>query len=133
VTLIILGAAVVSFLYVDQAKAWGWTPWLLWIAGGWLAVGPIIVVLTAAGLPRAVVVLALLLLTSPAWAGPVRCQTYPEPTMGRLQTLCDDGSRAVSTWSPTLGRWHTTVTPPPGQRCTGQLNPRTRQVEVRCR
>jgi hypothetical protein len=78
-------------------------------------------------------VLLSLTLASPALAGPVRCQTYPEPTMGRLQTLCDDGTRAVSTWSPTLQRWDTTVTPPPGQRCTGQANPRTRQVEVRCR
>jgi hypothetical protein len=51
-TLATLGAAVVGFLYVDQAKAWVWTPWLLWIAGGWLAAGPIIVVLTAARLPR---------------------------------------------------------------------------------
>jgi hypothetical protein len=53
--------------------------------------------------------------------------------MGRLQTICDDGTRAVSTWSSTLGRWDTTVTPPPGQTCTGQLNPRTTQVEIQCR
>jgi hypothetical protein len=55
----------------------------------------------------------LLALASPALAGPVRCTTYEEKTMGRLQTVCDDGSRAVSTWSPTLQRWDTTVTPPP--------------------
>jgi hypothetical protein len=42
----------------------------------------------------------------------VRCTTYEEKT---------------------LGRWDTTVTPPPGQRCTGQMNPKTRQVEVWCR
>jgi len=53
VTLATLGAAVVGFLYVDQALAWGWTPGLLWIAGGWLAGGPIIVVWVAAKLPRA--------------------------------------------------------------------------------
>jgi hypothetical protein len=41
-------------------------------------------------------------------------------------------TRAVSTWSPTLGRWDTTVTPP-GQTCTSRTDPRTRQVEVRCR
>jgi hypothetical protein len=82
---------------------------------------------------RWVLVLLLLTLVSPALAGnPTRCQTYPEPTMGRLQTLCDDGTRAVSTWSPTLGRWDTTVTPPPGQTCTGRLNPITKQMEVRC-
>ncbi len=75
----------------------------------------------------------LLALTIPAMAGPVRCTTYPEPTMGRLQTVCDDGTRVTSTWSPTLGRWDTTVTPPPGQTCTGHLNPRTQQVAVQCR
>jgi hypothetical protein len=63
----------------------------------------------------------------------VHCTTYEEKTLGRLQTLCDDGTRAVSTWSPTLGRWDTTVTPPLGQTCTGQMNPRTKQMEVRCR
>jgi hypothetical protein len=74
----------------------------------------------------------LLALASPALAGP-RCTTYEEKTLGRLQTLCADGTRAVSTWNRTLERWETTVTPPPGQRCTGQLNPRTQRVEVRCR
>ena len=53
----------------------------------------------------------LLALASPVLAGPVRCITYEEKTLGRLQTLCDDGTRAVSTWSPTLQRWETTVTP----------------------
>jgi hypothetical protein len=78
------------------------------------------------------IALALLLLAMPAWAGePVRCQTYPERSMGRLQTICRDGSRAVSTWNRTLERWESTVTPPPGQTCTGQLHPKTRQVEVR--
>jgi DNA-binding MarR family transcriptional regulator len=81
-------------------------------------------------LTRAVLLLAL---ASPALAGPVRCTTYEEKTLGRLQTLCDDGTRAVSTWSPTLQRWQSTVTPPPGQTCTGQMNSRTQQVEVRCR
>ena len=74
----------------------------------------------------------LLALASPALAGP-RCLTYEEKTLGRWQTLCDDGSRAVSTWSPTLGRWDTTITASPRQTCTGQMNPRTQQVEVRCR
>ena len=135
VTLIILGAAVVGFLYVDQAKASIWTPTLLWIAGGLLAGGPIIVVWVAAKLPRAMVLLLLLLaLASPAWAGtPTRCTTYEEPTLGRLQTLCSDGTRAVSTWSPTLQQWTTTVTPPPGQTCTGRLNPKTHQWKGCCR
>jgi hypothetical protein len=134
VTLIIAGAAVVGFRYIPELTTCAWTPWLPWIAGGWLVVGPSIVVLTAARLPRAIVALALLLaLASPALAGPVRCTTYEEKTLGRLQTLCDDGTRAVSTWSSTLGQWQTTVTPPPGQRCTGQMNPKTRQWEGRCR
>jgi hypothetical protein len=71
------------------------------------------------------IALALLSLASPALAGSVRCTTYAEKTLGRLQTLCDDGTRAVSTYNKTLDRWDTTVTPPPGQTCTGQLNPRT--------
>jgi hypothetical protein len=76
----------------------------------------------------------LLFLASPVWAGnSTRYTTYEEKTQGSWPTLCDDGTRVVSTWSPSLQRWETTVTPPPGQRCTGQLNPKTRQVEVRCR
>jgi len=81
--------------------------------------------------PWALVFLALAL-ASPALAGPVRCQTHHDPTLNRLQTLCDDGTRAVSTWSPTWQRWQTTITNSPRQTCTGQLNPRTQQVEVRC-
>lgn len=77
--------------------------------------------------------LTLLLLVSPALAGPVRCTTYDEQTLNRRHTVCDDGTRAVSTWSPTLQRWETTITTSPRQGCTGRLNPITRQVEVRCR
>jgi hypothetical protein len=80
-----------------------------------------------------VTVVELTVLVCVAAAAPVRCQTYPEPMMNRLQTLCDDGTRAVSTWRPSLQCWETTITPPPGQRCTGQLNPQTRQWEGRCR
>jgi len=76
----------------------------------------------------------LLALASPALAGnSTRCLTYEEKSLGRWQTLCSDGTRAVSTWSATLQRWDTTVTPPPGQRCTGQLNPKTHPWEGRCR
>jgi hypothetical protein len=53
--------------------------------------------------------------------------------LSRLQTLCDDGTRAVSTWSPTLQGWETTVTLPPGKTCTSRTDPRTRQVGVRYR
>jgi hypothetical protein len=77
--------------------------------------------------------LLLLALVRPAWAAtPTRCLTYEEKSLGRLQTICDDGTRAVSTYSKTLDQWTTTVTPPPGQTCTGQLNPKTRQWEGRC-
>jgi hypothetical protein len=76
--------------------------------------------------------LLILALASPALAG-TRCLTYEEQSLGRLQTLCDDGARATSTWNRTLERWETTVTPPPGQRCAGRLHPKTRQVEVKCR
>jgi hypothetical protein len=77
--------------------------------------------------------LALLLaLASPAWAGAVRCTTDEVKSLRRFQSLCDDGTRAVSTYNQTLSRWESTVTPPLGQRCSGRLNSRT-QLEVRCR
>ena len=105
------------------------------VASLWLGLGPAYlasVMWKEIPISWEALVLVLLLLMSPAWAGPVRCTTYEEKTTGRLQTLCDDGTRATSTWSPTLGRWDTTVTPPPGQRCTGRLNPNTRPWEGRC-
>jgi hypothetical protein len=67
-----------------------------------------------------------------AIAGGTQCTTYEEKTLGRLQTLCDDGTRAVSTYNKTLERWDTTVTSPPGQTCTGRLNPKTRPWEGSC-
>jgi hypothetical protein len=48
VTLFILGFAVVSFRYVDQATRWAWGPTLLWVAGVVLAIAPTCVVLLAA-------------------------------------------------------------------------------------
>jgi hypothetical protein len=85
----------------------------------------------------ALVILALLLvgfllLVRPAWSA-TRCTTDEEPTLGHLQTLCDDGTRAISSWNRTLERWDTTITTSPRKSCTGQLNPRTRQVEGRYR
>jgi hypothetical protein len=76
--------------------------------------------------------LGLLLLATPALAAVTRCTTYQEKTLGRLHTLCDDGTRAVHTWNQTLSRWESTVTPP-GKTCTGTMNPKTRQWEGRCR
>jgi hypothetical protein len=95
------------------------------------AVGPERLGVPPAGAWR---ILALLLaLASPAWAATTRCTTYEEKTLGRLQTLCSDGTRAIHTYNKTLSCWESTVTPPPGQTCTGQMNPRTRQWEGRCR
>jgi hypothetical protein len=64
----------------------------------------------------------LLALATPAWAGdPVRCTTYEERTLGRLQTLYSDGTRAVSTWNRTLERWDTTITPPTARPSVGKF------------
>lgn len=52
VTLSIAGLAFVGFWYINELTTYAWTPWLPWIAGGWLAVGPMIVVLVAARLPH---------------------------------------------------------------------------------
>jgi hypothetical protein len=82
----------------------------------------------------AVTLALLLVLASSALAWPVRCTTYEEKTLGRLQTLCSDGTRAVSTWSPTLQRWDTTVTPPlgtPPRTCTPSTT--SLVLEGRCR
>jgi hypothetical protein len=78
----------------------------------------------------ALLLVAFLLLVRPAWAGATRCTTYEGNTLGRLQMLYDDGTRATSYWNKTLSRWETMVSPPPGQTCTGRLNPITQQVEV---
>jgi hypothetical protein len=81
----------------------------------------------------AVLLLTLALATPAGAAPPTHCLTYEEKSLGRWQTLCDDGTRAVSTYNKTLERWESTGTPPPGQACTGRLNPKTRQWEGRCR
>jgi hypothetical protein len=135
VTLFILLAAIVGFPFVDQAKNWGGTPWLLGFAGICLVWSPLTVAWVASRLPHTIITLALLLaLASPALAGPVRCTTYEEKTLGRLQTLCDDGSRAISRYNTTLDRWETIVSaPPPDQTCRGRLNPTIRQWEGSCR
>jgi hypothetical protein len=80
----------------------------------------------------ALLLVGFLLLVRPAWSGATRCTTYEEKTLGRLQTLCNDGTRAVSTYHKTLKRWDTTITKSPKKACTSQINARTRQVEVRC-
>jgi hypothetical protein len=134
-TLVILVLAIGGLAFVNTLHAWVWTMRAgIILASFGLAIGPAVVVWNAARRSRPGTILAALLIVSmasPALAGPVRCQTYPEPTMGRLQTLCDDGSRATSRWNTVLDRWDTTVTPSPGQPCTPHQT--SRGQEVRCR
>jgi hypothetical protein len=78
--------------------------------------------------------LALLLgLTNPGLAGTLRCTTYEEKTLNRLQTVCEDGTRAISTYNRVLERWETLVTESPRPSCTTRMHPQTKDVEVRCR
>jgi len=71
-------------------------------------------------------------LASPTLSAVLTCTTYQEKTLGRLQTSCDDGTRATSYWSRTLEHWETTVQPAPGARrsCSTQRHPQTKDVEV---
>jgi hypothetical protein len=78
-------------------------------------------------------ILPALAWTLPALASPVRCTTHEEKTLDRLRTVCDDGTRAVSTWSPALQGWQTTITESPWQAGTRQMTSRIHQVGVRCR
>jgi hypothetical protein len=137
-TLVILAFAIIGLVFADALNAWVVTALVARLfsifAGYRLWRDTASVVREAARSIRSLVIIAVLLaLASPALAGPVRCTTSEEKTLGRLQTLCADGTRAVSTWSPTLQRWDTTITASPRQTCTGQMNPRTRQWEGRCR
>jgi hypothetical protein len=81
----------------------------------------------------ALVLVAVVLLVRPAMAEATHGATDVAQTLGRLQTLCSDGTRAVSTYHKTLSRWESTITSPPGQTCRGRVNSRTLQVEGRCR
>jgi hypothetical protein len=45
---------------------------------------------------RLLFALLLLALARPALAGSVRCLTHPEPSLGRMQTVCDDGVRCAN-------------------------------------
>ena len=80
----------------------------------------------------ALLLVAFVLLIRPALAGTTRYTTYQDKTLGRLQTLCNDGTRVISTYHKTLERWGPTVTESPEKTCTGQMNQRIKQVEVRC-
>jgi hypothetical protein len=77
--------------------------------------------------------LLLLTLASPALAGSVHCTTYEERSLGRWQTLCNDGTRAVTTWSSPLGGWQTTITESPQPSRTCRPHTTGHSLEVRCR
>jgi hypothetical protein len=76
----------------------------------------------------------LLGLASPGPEATLTCTTYEEKTLGRWQTLCSDGTRALSYWNSTLGHWETMVQPAPGARrsCTMPIHPQ-KHVHVPCR
>jgi hypothetical protein len=75
----------------------------------------------------------LLWLASSRLGTALNCTTYQEQTLGRLQTLCADGTRATSYWNRTLERWETTVQPVSGTRrsCIMQRYPQTKHVDLR--
>jgi hypothetical protein len=70
-------------------------------------------------------VISLLALASPGLGAALTCTTYQGKTLGRLQTLCSDGTRATSYGNGTLKRWQATVRPAPGARrsCTTPMQP----------
>jgi hypothetical protein len=76
----------------------------------------------------------LLGLPSPGLGSTLTCTTYQERTLGHLQTLCSDGTRATSYWNRTLERWETAIHPALGARrsCTTRMRPQTKHVEVHC-
>jgi uncharacterized membrane-anchored protein len=85
---------------------------------------------------KTLIAFALLLgLASPSLAATVRCRTYENTLLNRLETLCDNGTRATSYWNTILERWDTTVQPAPSTRqaCTARVNSLTKAVEVQCR
>jgi len=139
-TLVILALAISGLVLADALYAWVLTRWLtrllVLLAAYRLWRDTYAVVREAARSIHTIVILALLLLlTTPAWAGTTRCITYEEKTLGRWQTVCSDGTRAVSTWNRTLSRWESTVTPPPGTAPSRTCMPHTtgHGLEVRCR
>ena len=69
--------------------------------------------------------ISLLALASPALGAALTCTAYQGKTLGRLQTLCSDDTRATSYGNGTLKRWEATVRPAPGTRrsCTTPMHP----------
>jgi hypothetical protein len=75
---------------------------------------------------------SLLGLASLGLGAALTCTTYQEKSLGRLQTLCSDGTRATSYSNRTLERWETTITESPRTSCTTRMHPQAKHVEVRC-
>ena len=106
-TLVILALAIIALAVARALSAWVLTRWMLWVliilASVSLYRSTASVVHEAVRSTRTLVILAtLLILASPALAGPLRCQTYHDPTLNRLQTRCDDGTRVVVDLEPDL-------------------------------
>jgi hypothetical protein len=134
--IVVLAPAIAGIPHASCLTTQVWAWYFVYMASVWLGLAPLYIVWQAARTIRTLRLLPgllLLALAVPAGAGTTRCTTYEEKTLVRWHTVCDDGTRAVSTDNKTLERWDTTVTPPPGKTCTGQLNPKTRQWEGRCR
>jgi hypothetical protein len=75
-----------------------------------------------------------LIIASPALADQIRCSTSEEKTLGRMQKLCSDGTRATSYWNRTLERCEMTVEPATGasRLCPTRMHPQTKHIDVRC-
>jgi hypothetical protein len=73
-------------------------------------------------------------IASPGPGAALNCTTYQEKTLGRLQTLCSDGTRTTSYGKGTLERWEMTVRPAPGARrsCTTPMHPQMKHLDIRC-
>ena len=88
-TLVILALAIIGLVLANMLNAWVVTRWLLRLlivlAGVPMWRDTASVMREAARSIQALAIIALLLLASPALAGPtVRCQTHHEPTLNRL-------------------------------------------------
>jgi hypothetical protein len=100
-TLVILALAILGLVLANALNAWVVTRWLLRllsiVAGIRLGRDAYSVVREAARFPSSLLILAVgLLLASPALAAATRCLTYEEKSLGRLQTICDDGVRCAN-------------------------------------
>jgi hypothetical protein len=115
-TLVILALAISGLVVIDTLYAWVLTRWLtgllIIVAAYRLGRDTYAVVREAARSAHILVILALVFLASPALAGDVRCLTYHEKALNRWHTLCDDGTRGLSTYKHTLQRWESTIAPP---------------------